>query len=105
MADVKGDLSGLARPGEANDKTAARAKDTGDNWQATGFPVEFLSLGTDGVGVPVRATVASFGPVLLSKVLGLNATQESTLGLIFHWAKDKTSAGHPERSAQLSSAT
>jgi uncharacterized protein len=88
MADVKGDLSGLSRPGEANDKTAARAKDTGDNWVATGFPVEFLSLGTDGVGVPVRATVASFGPVLLSKVLGLNATQESTLGLIFHWAKE-----------------
>jgi DNA helicase HerA-like ATPase len=41
------------------------------------------------VGLPVRATVESFGPVLLSKVLGLNATQESTLGLIFHWAKDK----------------
>ncbi|MDT5119788.1 MAG: double-strand break repair helicase HerA and related ATPase [Mycobacterium sp.] len=88
MADVKGDLSGLSRPGEANDKTTARAKDTGDNWAATGFPVEFLSLGTDGVGVPVRATVASFGPVLLSKVLGLNATQESTLGLIFHWANE-----------------
>jgi DNA helicase HerA-like ATPase len=88
MADVKGDLSGLARPGEANDKTAARVKDTGDDWAATGFPVEFLSLGTGGVGVPVRATVASFGPVLLSKVLGLNATQESTLGLIFHWAKE-----------------
>src|ERR1700753_3511409 len=89
MADVKGDLSGLAKPGEANDKTTARAKDTGDDWQATGFPVEFLSLGTDGVGVPIRATVASFGPVLLSKVLGLNATQESTLGLFFHGAKDK----------------
>jgi DNA double-strand break repair helicase HerA and related ATPase len=88
MADVKGDLSGLSQPGEANDRTAARAKDTGDTWAATGFPVEFLSLGTDGVGVPIRATVASFGPVLLSKVLGLNATQESTLGLIFHWAKE-----------------
>jgi len=89
MADVKGDLSGLARPGEANDKTAARAKDTGDNWEPTGYPVEFFSLGTEGIGVPIRATIASFGPVLLSKVLGLNATQESTLGLIFHWAKDK----------------
>jgi uncharacterized protein len=88
MADVKGDLSGLDRPGEANDRTAARAKDTGDSWVATGFPVEFLSLGTDGIGVPIRATVASFGPVLMSKVLGLNPTQESTLGLIFHWAKD-----------------
>ncbi|WP_407686111.1 helicase HerA-like domain-containing protein [Mycobacterium sp. HUMS_1102779] len=87
MADVKGDLSGLSRPGEANDKTAARAKDTGDDWEPAAFPVEFLSLGTGGVGVPVRATVAGFGPVLLSKVLGLNATQESTLGLIFHWAR------------------
>lgn len=87
MADVKGDLSGLARPGEGNDKTAARATDTGDKWEPAGFPVEFLSLGTGGVGVPVRATVEGFGSVLLSKVLGLNATQESTLGLIFHWAK------------------
>jgi DNA helicase HerA-like ATPase len=86
MADVKGDLSGLSRAGEANDKLSARAKETGDDWQPTAFPVEFLSLGTGGIGVPVRATIASFGPILLSKVLGLNATQESTLGLIFHWA-------------------
>ncbi|HEU0189833.1 MAG TPA: helicase HerA-like domain-containing protein [Mycobacterium sp.] len=86
MADVKGDLSGLGRAGAANDKTAARAKDTGDDWTPTAFPVEFLSLGTDGIGVPVRATISSFGPILLSKVLGLNATGESTLGLIFHWA-------------------
>ena len=86
MADVKGDLSGLSRPGESNAKTAARATDTGDTWVATGFPVEFLSLGTEGIGVPIRATIASFGPILLAKVLGLNATQESTLGLIFHWA-------------------
>ena len=89
MADMKGDLSGLAKAGEGNDKTAARAKDTGDDWSPAAFPVEFLSLGTGGVGVPVRATVDSFGPVLLSKVLGLNATQESTLGLIFHWANEK----------------
>ncbi|WP_418002945.1 helicase HerA-like domain-containing protein [Mycobacterium sp. PDNC021] len=89
MADVKGDLSGLAQPGVANDKTAQRATDTGDDWTPTAFPVEFLSLGTTGVGVPVRATVTSFGPILLSKVLGLNQTQESTLGLIFHWADQK----------------
>lgn len=86
MADVKGDLSGISKPGEAGDKTAARAKDTGDDWVPTGFPTEFVSLGTNGIGVPVRATIRSFGPILLSKVLGLNATQESTLGLIFHWA-------------------
>ncbi|MEU9806185.1 helicase HerA-like domain-containing protein [Mycobacterium sp. NPDC050853] len=86
MADVKGDLSGLSKPGEANDKTAARAKDTGDDWAPSSFPIEFMSLGTTGIGVPIRATIHSFGPILLSKVLGLNATQESTLGLIFHWA-------------------
>ena len=54
MADVKGDLSGLSRPGVANDKTAQRAKDTGDDWTPTAFPVEFMSLGTTGIGVPVR---------------------------------------------------
>ena len=86
MADFKGDLSGLTRPGEANEKTAQRAKDTGDAWVGSPFPVEFLSLGTGGIGVPVRATITAFGPILLSKVLGLNQTQESTLGLIFHWA-------------------
>ena len=89
MADIKGDLSGLSRPGEANDKIAQRNKDTGDSWTRTAYPVEFLSLGTAGIGVPVRATMTSFGPILLSKVLGLNPTQESTLGLIFHWADQK----------------
>jgi DNA double-strand break repair helicase HerA and related ATPase len=89
MADVKGDLSGLSRPGESNDKITARAKESGDNWAPSAFPVDFLSLGTKGIGVPVRATIASFGPILLSKVLGLNATQESTLGLIFHYAEQQ----------------
>ncbi|MCE5287698.1 MAG: DUF853 domain-containing protein [Nocardiaceae bacterium] len=87
MADVKGDLSGLSRPGESNDKITARAKETGEaDWAPNGYPTEFVSLGTNGIGWPIRATVTSFGPILLSKVLGLNATQESTLGLIFHWA-------------------
>ncbi|WP_343709635.1 helicase HerA-like domain-containing protein [Mycobacterium sp.] len=87
MADVKGDLSGLSRPGEGSDKLAERCKETGDDWQPTAYPVDYLSLGTKGIGVPVRATIASFGPILLSKVLELNATQESTLGLIFHYAE------------------
>lgn len=86
MADFKGDLSGLSRPGEANDKITERAKDTGDQWTGTPFPVEFLSLGTAGIGIPVRATISAFGPILLSKVLGLNQNQESSLGLIFHYA-------------------
>ncbi|GLZ37840.1 helicase HerA-like domain-containing protein [Actinokineospora sp. NBRC 105648] len=89
MADVKGDLSGLSHQGEQSDRTLARAKDTGDDWAPTAFPVQFLSLGTGGIGVPVRATVTGFGPILLSKVLGLNDTQESTLGLIFHWADSR----------------
>jgi DNA helicase HerA-like ATPase len=89
MADVKGDLSGLSRAGEPGDKITARAKDTGDDWQPAAFPVQFLSLGTSGTGVPVRATITGFGPLLLAKVLGLNETQESTLGLIFHWADGK----------------
>ncbi len=89
LADIKGDLSGLARAGEPNDKITTRASETGDDWQATAFPVQSLSLGTGGPGVPVRATITSFGPILLSKVLGLNDTQESTLGLIFHWADER----------------
>ncbi|WP_028932566.1 helicase HerA-like domain-containing protein [Pseudonocardia spinosispora] len=86
MADVKGDLSGLAKAGESSDRITARAAETGDDWAPTGYPVEFLSLGGDSGAIPIRATITGFGPVLLSKVLGLNATQESTLGLIFHWA-------------------
>ncbi len=86
MADFKGDLSGLSRPAESNDKILARAQDTGDDWVGTPFPVEFLSLGTGGLGIPVRASISAFGPILLSKVLGLNQNQESSLGLIFHYA-------------------
>ncbi|HEX4362673.1 MAG TPA: helicase HerA-like domain-containing protein [Pseudonocardia sp.] len=86
MADIKGDLSGLAREGQASDRTKARAAETGDDWAPTAFPVEFLSLGADSGAIPIRATLTQFGPILLSKVLGLNDTQESTLGLIFHWA-------------------
>lgn len=86
MPDIKGDLSGLVAPGSSNDKIVERAKDTADDWKAEAFPVEFLALAGQGTGVPVRATIDSFGPILLSKVLGLNDTQESTLGLIFHWA-------------------
>jgi hypothetical protein len=89
LADMKGDLSGLSQPGTANDRITQRANDTGDDWQATGFPVQFVSLGTSGDAVPIRATITSFGPILLAKVLGLNDTQESTLGLIFHWADKK----------------
>ncbi len=86
LADIKGDVSGMAAPGVTSDRITARAADTGTDWHAKGFPCEFLALGGLGSGVPVRATVTSFGPVLLSKVLGLNDTQESSLGLVFHFA-------------------
>lgn len=86
VPDIKGDLSGLLSPGAGNDKITERAKATGDDWKATGYPVEFYALAGQGNGIPIRATIDSFGPILLSKVLGLNETQESTLGLIFHWA-------------------
>ncbi len=64
-------------------------EELGDQWEPSAFPVQFLSLGTGGKGSPIRATITSFGPILLSKVLGLNETQESTLGLIFHWADQR----------------
>ncbi|WP_410874843.1 helicase HerA-like domain-containing protein [Nocardia sp. A7] len=90
MADVKGDLSGLSEPGADNEKIRARGAETGaTDWAPSTFPTEFVSLGTGGIGVPIRATITSFGPILLSKVLGLNDTQESTLGLIFHWADQR----------------
>ena len=85
-ADIKGDLSGLSTPGEVNDKITDRAVSVGQTWEATGFPVEYYALGGEGIGIPLRVTMSSFGPMLLSKVLGLNDTQESSLGLIFHYA-------------------
>ncbi|WP_134741003.1 helicase HerA-like domain-containing protein [Nocardioides sp. 503] len=85
-ADIKGDLSGLATPGAPGDKITARAASVGQQWQATGFPVEYYALGGEGTGIPLRVTMSAFGPTLLSKVLGLNDTQESSLGLVFHYA-------------------
>ena len=89
MADIKGDLSGMAAPGAPGEKVAARAKDVGQDWQPTAYPCAFYSLGGQGKGVPIRATITSFGPTLLSKVLGLNDTQESSLGLVFHYADQR----------------
>jgi len=85
-ADIKGDLSGISAPGEESDKIKARAASVGQDWQAKGCPVEFYALGGSGTGIPLRVTISSFGPLLLSKVLGLNDTQESSLGLVFHYA-------------------
>ena len=88
LADLKGDLSGLAAAGAPGDRVAQRAKDTGFDWKPAPRPVEFLSL-TGGKGAQLRATVSSFGPLLLSKVLGLNDTQTSVLTLVFKFCDDQ----------------
>ena len=85
-ADIKGDLSGLSVAGADSEKIRDRAASAGQDWTPTAFPVEFFALGGQGTGIPLRATMSAFGPTLLSKVLGLNDTQESSLGLIFHYA-------------------
>ncbi|MFN8174195.1 MAG: helicase HerA-like domain-containing protein [Solirubrobacteraceae bacterium] len=89
VADVKGDVSGLAAPGEADGPAAKRAEELGMPFAPAAFPVEFLSLGGIGPGVPVRATVSDFGAQLLAKALGSNETQEQSLGLVFHYADQK----------------
>jgi uncharacterized protein len=86
-ADVKGDLSGIAQPGEASERVTTRAKDLAYDWKPQGWPTEFVSL-TGKLGVPLRATVSSFGPLLLSKVLGLNDTQASVLAMVFKYCDD-----------------
>src|SRR5689334_22340219 len=88
LGDVKGDLSGIATPGEANARVNQRATETGYPWKPAGFPVEYLSL-TGKYGAQLRATVSSFGPLLLAKVLSLNDTQASVLALVFKYCDDK----------------
>jgi len=87
LADVKGDVSGIGAAGEASPRTQQRAQETGWTWKGSACPVEFLSL-TGARGAQLRATVSSFGPLLLSKVLGLNDTQTSVLSLVFKYGDD-----------------
>ncbi len=89
MADIKGDLTGLATAAQGSEKLTARTQALGQQWESKAFPVEFLALGGNGGGVPVRATISSFGPVLLARVMDLNETQESSLQLVFHYADSK----------------
>src|SRR5437764_885070 len=88
VADIKGDLTGLSRPGSPSDQLQHRIEDLQVQWSPSGFPVTFLSLGGLGPGVPVRATVSSFGPQLLAKVIDANETQASSLSLVFRYADD-----------------
>ena len=87
VMDIKGDLSGIAMPGTASDSINERCKKIGINYSAAKFPVEFLSLSNEK-GVRLRATVSEFGPVLLSKILGLNDTQAGLVAIIFKYSDD-----------------
>ena len=89
VADVKGDVSGLSTPGTNDGPAAKRAEELGITFTPASFPVEFLSIGGIGPGVPVRATVSDFGPQLLAKVLEANETQEQALELLFRYADEK----------------
>jgi DNA helicase HerA-like ATPase len=89
LADVKGDVSGIAAPGAADGPAPKRAAELGEPYAPTGYPVEYLSLGGIGPGVPVRATLSDVGPQLIAKVLEANETQEQSLGLVFHYADTK----------------
>ncbi len=87
LMDIKGDLSGLAAPGSANDKLNERYKLLNLTYEPTGFPVELLTLSNEK-GVRLRATVSEFGPILLSKILGLNDTQGGLVAMIFKYCDD-----------------
>ena len=84
MMDIKGDLSGIAKPAENVEKLIERHKKIGIEFEASQSSVEFLSL-SDQPGVRLRATVSEFGPVLLSRILDLSETQTGVLGVIFQY--------------------
>ena len=88
LADVKGDLAGMARAGTSNERIEARVKSVGATFQPANFPTEFFSL-TGTHGTQLRATVSSFGPVLLGKVLDLTEAQQSVLAMVFKYADDR----------------
>jgi hypothetical protein len=85
MADVKGDLGGLAKPGANSPKVKERAAQMGLEITPNGFPVVFWDVFGKS-GHPVRATISDMGPLLLSRLLNLNDTQEGVLNVVFHIA-------------------
>ena len=87
VMDIKGDLSGIAAVGTINDKIKERYASMGLEWKPDAFPAELLSLSREE-GVTLRATVSEFGPVLLSKILGLNDTQGGVVSMIFKYCDD-----------------
>lgn len=87
LMDIKGDLSGIASPGVANEKITARHQKLGLPYEPAQLPVELLSLSNEQ-GARLRATVSEFGPVLLGRILELNSTQQSVLALVFKYCDD-----------------
>jgi len=90
LMDIKGDLSGIAMPGNAGDPGILERQNLlGLDYAPGGSPIEFLSL-SDEKGVRLRATVSEFGPILFSKILELNDTQTSIISIIFKYCDDKS---------------
>lgn len=88
LMDIKGDLSGIAAPSPGHRKIDERHEKIGIPFKADTSPVEFLSL-SDEPGAKLRATVSEFGPVLFSKILGLNDTQSGVVAVIFKYCDEK----------------
>ncbi len=87
-ADIKGDLSGISQPGTENPKIAERVKQLKlTDFSFSGCPVTFWDVFGDQ-GHPIRATVSEMGPLLFSRLLGLNDTQQGVLSLVFKIADD-----------------
>ena len=87
-ADVKGDLSGLAAPGQGKPAFLKRAEEIGVPYRAESFPVVFWDVFGEQ-GHPIRATVTEMGPLLLSRILELNDVQEGILNIVFRVADDQ----------------
>jgi len=88
LMDIKGDLSGLAMPGAPSAGITDRHAKIGSEWSPSAYPVEFLTL-SDEPGARLRATVLEFGPLLFSRMLGLNETQSSLVALVYKFCDDK----------------
>lgn len=88
LMDIKGDLSGIAQPGVLNDKISERYAKMLMEYEPKPYPVELLSLSGEP-GVRLRATVSEFGPILISKILGLNDTQQGLVAMIFKYCDDQ----------------
>lgn len=87
LMDIKGDLSGIAAAGECNDKVESRQEKIGIEWNPEACTVEFLTLSNEK-GARLRATIIEFGPVLFSKMLGLNETQAGAIAVLFKYCDD-----------------